>query len=196
MAVVIGVNFCGSAVQMQLKPLDGSGPQQFFDGMEYGFNTFFLVELIINIYANFWYPFWRSGWNIFDLLIVIIGWIAMLSGDTNVAVLRMFRAVRRSIVAFRVVKLLRLKQLKIIVIGVMRSIAGVSYAFLLLGIVMGIWSIMGVGFFGKHWPDEFGNFSLAMLTMAQLMSFDSWSSGVSRPIILGKEFASEADYPD
>jgi voltage-gated sodium channel len=187
MAVVICVNFCGSAVQMQLKPLDGSSTQQFFTIMEYGFNTFFLVELIINMYANFWYPFWRSGWNVFDLFIVIVGWIAMLSGDTNVAVLRMFRAVRRSIVAFRVVKLLRLKQLKIIVVGVMRSITGVSYAFLLLGIVMGIWSIMGVDFFGDDWPDEFGNFLKAMLTMFQIMSFDSWSSGIARPIIVDDE---------
>lgn len=184
MAVVICVNFCGSAVQMQLKPLDGSATQGFFDALEYGFNTFFLVELMINIYGNFWYPFWRNGWNIFDLLIVVIGWIAMMAGDTNVAVLRMFRAVRRSIVAFRVVKLLRLKQLKIIVVGVMRSIAGVSYAFLLLSIVMGIWSIMGVDFFGEAFPAEFGNFALAMLTMFQIMSFDSWSSGITRPIIL------------
>merc|ERR1719160_781785 len=106
----------------------------------------------------------------------------MLSpGNTNIAILRTFRAVRRSIVAFRVVKLLRLKQLKIIVVGVMRSITGVSYAFVLLTIVMGIWSIMGVDFFGEHWPDEFGNFSLAMLTMTQIMSFDSWSSGITRP---------------
>jgi voltage-gated sodium channel len=184
MAIVICINFVGSAVQMQLKPLEGSPTQSIFDTLEYGFNTFFLVELIVNMYGNFFFPFWRSGWNIFDFAIVVVGWMAMMAGDTNVAVLRMFRALRRSIVAFRVVKLMRMKQLKIIVVGVMRSITGVSYAFLLLGIVMGIWSIMGVDFFGKIWPDEFGDFSKAMLTMVQIMTFDSWSSGIARPIVL------------
>jgi voltage-gated sodium channel len=184
MALVISVNFIGSAVQMQLKPLEGSATQKAFDSLEIGFNTFFLIELIVNMYGSFWWPFWRSGWNIFDFAIVIVGWMAMLAGDTNVAILRMFRAIRRSIVAFRVVKLLRMKQLKIIVIGVMRSITGVSYAFLLLGIVMGIWSIMGVDFFGAHYDDEFGNFAKAMLTMTQIMTFDSWSSGIARPIVV------------
>merc|ERR1719498_1703713 len=104
----------------------------------------------------------------------------MLAGNTNVAVLRMFRAFRRAIVAFRVVKLLKLDSLKIIVMGVMKSLLPVSNAFILLGIVMGIWSIMGVNFYADLYPDYFGNFPLAMLTMLQVMSFDSWSSGIAR----------------
>jgi voltage-gated sodium channel len=111
----------------------------------------------------------------------------MLAVDTNVAVLRMFRAFRRAIVAFRVVKLLKLDALKIIVMCVMKSLLPVSNAFVLLGIVMGIWSIMGVNFYAELYPDYFGNFSLAMLTMLQIMSFDSWSSGIARPVILNEE---------
>jgi len=85
------------------------------------------------------------------------------------------------------VRLLRLKQVKIIVLGVLKSLPGVSNAFVLLGLIMGIWSIMGVNFYSKLFPDEFGNFFKAMLTMMQIMSFDSWSSGITRPVILHPE---------
>merc|ERR1719281_1412065 len=76
-----------------------------------------------------------------------------------------------------------------IVLGVIKSLPGVSNAFVLLGLVMGIWSIMGVNFYSKLFPDEFGSFFKAMLTMLQIMSFDSWSSGITRPVILHNETA-------
>merc|ERR1719240_1595119 len=52
---------------------------------------------------------------------------------------------------------------------------------------MGIWSIMGVSFYRELYPDEFGSFFKGMLSMLQIMSFDSWSSGITRPVILNDE---------
>merc|ERR1719301_513795 len=49
---------------------------------------------------------------------------------------------------------------------------------------MGIWSIMGVNFYKNEFPDEFGNFFKAMLSMCQIATFDSWSSGITRPVLL------------
>mmetsp|Transcript_146800 Transcript_146800/g.273387 ORF Transcript_146800/g.273387 Transcript_146800/m.273387 type:complete len:178 (-) Transcript_146800:50-583(-) len=53
--------------------------------------------------------------------------------------------------------------------------------------IMGIWSIMAVEFYGKESPELFGNFFLSMLTLFQVMTFDSWSSGVARPVIVNKK---------
>lgn len=58
-----------------------------------------------------------------------------------------------------------------------------SNAFVILGLVMGIWSIMGKNFFGEEFPDLYGNFFKAMLSMFQIMSYDSWSSGITRPVV-------------
>jgi voltage-gated sodium channel len=187
MAALILINFMIAAVEAQIKPLDNSPERAIFDVFDWFFNMLFLVELLINMYANFFIPFWKNLWNIFDTGIVVISMIAMFGEAIDVTALRLFRAFRRSIVAFRVVKLLRLKWVKMIVLGVLMSLPGVSNAFVLLGLVMGIWSIMGVSFYGHLFPDEFGNFFKAMLTMLQVMSFDSWSSGISRPIILHEE---------
>merc|ERR1719379_3058945 len=50
---------------------------------------------------------------------------------------------------------------------------------------------MGVSFYREIFPDEFGGFFKGMLTMLQIMSFDSWSSGITRPIILHPETGDE-----
>merc|ERR1719379_2096846 len=54
----------------------------------------------------------------------------------------------------------------------------------ILYIIMSIWSIMGVEFFREDFPDYFGHFGRAMLTMYQLATFDGWVSSVTRPICL------------
>merc|ERR1719359_2708411 len=43
---------------------------------------------------------------------------------------------------------------------------------------------MGVSFFRHDFDDLFGNFTKAMLTLFQVMTFDSWVSGVTRPVCL------------
>merc|ERR1719375_1590583 len=136
------------------------------------------------MWGNFFIPFWTNLWNIFDFVIVFVSLFSLLFRPVDVTALRLFRAFRRSIVAFKVTRLLKMEKLKIIILGVLKSLPGVTNAFILLGLVMGIWSIMGVNFFREDFDDEFGNFFKAMLTMAQIMTFDSWSSGVSRPILL------------
>merc|ERR1719397_1318128 len=98
------------------------------------------------------------------------------------SVLRLFRA-------FRVIRLFkRVKEMRKIIEGIMRSLPALSYAFVAMGLIMGIWAIMGVDFFGKmeHNGQQgyyFGNFFRALLSLGQITTFDSWSSGIARDII-------------
>lgn len=142
------------------------------------------------------------GWNIFDFVIVVITVISMIFEDLpGISVLRLFRAFR----VFRLFK--RVESLKIIIegaraprlasfaahvaltptvrptSGVGASMPGVSNAFMILGILMGIWSIIGVEFFRDYADEEFGNFARAMFTMWQVMTMDSWASGIARPLL-------------
>merc|ERR1712070_368857 len=112
---------------------------------------------------------------------------------------RLFRAFR----VFRLFK--RIPSLKLIIEGVLASLPGVMNAFLVLGILMGIWSIMGVEFFqfakGKMGggqavgPECFGNFFKAMFTMWQVMSMDSWASGIARPILFADNYGNQTWAP-
>lgn len=178
-AVLIFVNFFVSMAAAQIGPKNCKGAcKDVFTFFEWFFNILFLVELLINMYAHWMKPFWKSGWNIFDFVIVIISWVSMLFKNPSVAVLRLFRAFR----AFRLFK--RIEAVKIIVLGVGKSLPGVSNAFMLLLIIIGIWAIMGVSFFRFDFPDFFGNFFLAVLTLFQVMTFDSWVSQITRPVCL------------
>merc|ERR1712233_229526 len=67
-------------------------------------------------------------------------------------------------------------------------------AFVVLTILMGIWSIMGVEFFRKQAPEEFGTFMKSMFTMWQVMSMDSWASQIGRNIIYGSRMPIAALY--
>ena len=94
-----------------------------------------------------------NTWNLFDLVVVLVSGISLLFPDMpGISVLRLFRAFR----VFRLFK--RIPSLQRIVNGVFQSLPAVSNAFLVLLVIMGIWSIMGVEFFAEDMPDRFGTF--------------------------------------
>merc|ERR1719193_590394 len=70
-----------------------------------------------------------------------------------------------------------------------------------MGLIIGIWAIMGVDFFAEVELDDdgdvdveleelgeyyFGTFFRACLSLGQISTFDSWSSGIARDIIYEK----------
>jgi len=182
-AVVILMNFVTAAIQAQILPEPKSPTDRIFVSLEYFYVYAFLIELLVNMYGHYLWEFWRSGWNWFDFLIVVVSLLAMYFPDLPaISVLRLFRA-------FRVVRLFkRVKEMRKIIEGIMRSLPALSYAFIAMGLIMGIWAIMGVDFFGKmeHNGQQgyyFGNFFRALLSLGQITTFDSWSSGIARDII-------------
>jgi len=102
-----------------------------------------------------------------------------------ITVLRIFKA-------FRVVRLFkRVEGMKIIMTKITSSLPSLSYAFIALGLVTGIWAIMGVDFFSEMVHNDkqgyyFGSFSKSFLSLVQITTFDSWSSEIARDIILNK----------
>lgn len=67
--------------------------------------------------------------------------------------------------------------------SIMKSLPGMAVAFLALFLIMGIYAIIGVSFWMETFPDEFGTFLKAVLSLLQIMTFDSWCSGIARKII-------------
>jgi len=193
-AGLIFANFIVSALAAQIIPNIESKSkyptrEKIFSTFDAAFAWVFTVELVINMWGSFWWFFWKSGWNIFDFVIVGISLLAMYVPKLpGITVLRLFRAFR----VFRLFK--RVPELKKIIEGVLNSLPGVGNAFIVLGLLMGIWSIMGVEFFSPHEystsNENFGNFFKAMLSLFQIMTFDSWSSGIAWDICMKYPLAS------
>lgn len=92
-AILIGGNFFANILEMQIDP----GKSKYtgvFEALESFFNVVFLLELLLNMYGRWCWPFWRSGWNVFDFVVVSIGVLdtaaVPLPGPLNL--LRLMRA--------------------------------------------------------------------------------------------------------
>merc|ERR1719421_1110705 len=121
LAALIGVNFIVSIVETQLLPNKGSVGAEVLRASEWFFNIAFAIELIINMVGHWCLEFWCNPWNLFDVVVVASGLVALVD-DTipGMGVLRLFRAFR----VFRLFK--RLSSLRKIIIGVLSSMPGVA----------------------------------------------------------------------
>lgn len=200
-AALIGGNFAVNIIQAQIDPT-GDDDSGVFAIFEIFFNVVFLVELALNMYSSWLCDFWRSGWNVFDLIVVLIAWMFLLNVPLPgpMKLLRMLRAFR----VFRLFK--RVASLRKILNSLAKAMPGMRDAFLIQLIVMSIYAIIGVDRFhdygeggsftnekgmvielytdrDQEWGFEyFGDFGKSLYTMFQVLTGDSWSEVVCRPL--------------
>lgn len=133
----------------------------------------FVVEILLKLLA-FGPRFFRSGWNIFDFLIVSIS-LVPASGP-----LEILRALR----ILRVLRLLsQVPKLRVIIESLMRALPGMGWTALLLMLVFYVFAVMGTMMFGQQFPEYWGNLGLSLFSLFQIMTLESWSSGVARPMM-------------
>lgn len=133
----------------------------------------FVIEIVLRFYAFGW-RFFRDPWSIFDFLIVAI---ALIPASGPFTVLR----------ALRILRILRLisvvPSLRRVVGGLIGALPGLGSIFALLLLVFYIFAVMATKLFGADFPEWFGSLGASSLSLFQIMTFDSWSSGVLRPIM-------------
>ena len=96
------------------------------------FTVVFAFELAINMFANWMYTFIRSGWNWFDLFIVIMSLLDFGPLDNPLWLVRLMRA-------FRVVRLFgRVHELTKMISAITASLFPMMNAFVILIIVLSI----------------------------------------------------------
>ena len=122
--------------------------------------------------------FFRSGWNVFDFIIV---GIALMPASGQLSVLRALRILRVLRLISLVPDLRRVVQALLAAIPGMGSIIGV------LLLVFYVSSVLATKLFGAH-PDPnmqewFGTIGASMYTLFQIMTLESWSMGIVRPTL-------------
>ena len=133
----------------------------------------FSTEIVLKLYA-FGLGFFRRGWNVFDF--VIVG-ISLIPGAQGLSVLR----------ALRVLRLLRVvsvaPSLRRVVDGLITALPGMGSVFLLMALIFYIGSVMATQLFGASFPDWFGNLPRSGYSLFQIMTLESWSMGIVRPVM-------------
>ena len=135
----------------------------------------FSIEIALKFYA-YRLRFFRSGWNIFDLLIVAIAWM-----PTNGAL-----SVLRTLRILRVLRLISVvPQMRRVVSAIGYSIPGMVSVISVLGLIFYVSAVLATRLFGTY-PDPnmqewFGSIGASAYTLFQIMTLESWSMGVVRP---------------
>ena len=139
----------------------------------------FVLELAARL-AVYRLDFFRDPWRIFDLFVVAI---ALLPATGSLSVLR----------ALRILRVLRLvsvvPSLRRVVGGLVAALPGMGSIILLLGLVYYVFSVMATKLFGASFPDWFGNIGLSAYSLFQIMTLESWSMGIVRPVMETHPFA-------
>jgi len=133
----------------------------------------FVIEIALKFVA-FRLSFFRSGWNVFDFLIV---GVALVPGAQSFSVLR----------ALRILRLLRVisvsPNLRRVVEGFIKALPGMGSVFLLMGMLFYIGAVMATKLFSNSFPDWFGDLGNSAYTLFQIMTLESWSMGIVRPVM-------------
>ncbi len=133
----------------------------------------FVVEIVLKLIAR-GFGFFRSGWNIFDFLIVGIALVPSAGGLSVLRALRILRVLRVISAAPR---------LRRVVEGFVTALPGMGSVFLLMAIIFYIGAVVATKLFASSFPEWFGDLGLSAYTLFQIMTLESWSMGIVRPVM-------------
>ena len=111
--------------------------------------------------------FFRSGWNVFDLVIVAAGF---LPSSEFVTVARLFRILR----VLRAVSVM--PDLQRVVAALLRSLPSLSHIVVLLALLMYVYAAVGTSLFGDVAPKSFGTLHKSVLTLFSVITLEGWVS--------------------
>ncbi len=133
----------------------------------------FVTEIVLKLVAH-GPRFFRSAWNLFDF--VIVG-IALVPGAQGMSVLRALRILR----VLRVISVA--PRLRRVVEGFITALPGMGSVFLLMAIIFYIGAVMSTKLFGDSFPEWFGTLGRSGYSLFQIMTLESWSMGIVRPVM-------------
>jgi voltage-gated sodium channel len=133
----------------------------------------FVIELTIRLLVHR-FDFFKDGWNVFDFIVV---GIALVPASGPFAVLRALRVLR----VLRVLTFV--PSMRKIVGALIKSLNGMLSIAMVLGLVYYVAAVMVTKLFGEAFPDWFGSLGASLYTLFQVMTLESWSMGIARPVM-------------
>jgi len=137
------------------------------------FLSIFVIEILLRLAADF-RGFWRDPWRIFDFFVVTI---ALLPSTGPLSILR----------ALRILRVLRLisavPAMRRVVAGLLNAVPGMASIVFLIALIFFVFSVITTKLFGAAFPEWFGSLGESAYTLFQVMTLESWSMGIVRPVM-------------
>lgn len=124
----------------------------------------FCIEIVLK-FSVLRFDFFKSGWNVFDFLVV---GIALVPGSGELSVLRSLRALRLMRLATA------LPAMRRVVSGMFKAIPGATSVAGVLLIMYYVAAVMGTNFFRDSNPEFFGDLGASLFTLFKMMTLEGW----------------------
>jgi len=135
--------------------------------------TVFTIEIILRIYV-YKTAFFKDPWSLFDFFVVGISLVPTVDGLEILRVLRVLRL-------FRLVTVI--PQMRKVIAALGSVIPGMMSIAAILILFFYVFAIMATQLYGKNFPEWFGSLGESFYTLFQIMTLESWSMGIVRPIM-------------
>lgn len=135
--------------------------------------TVFVLEIIVRLYV-YRLKFWRDPWSVFDFCVVFIALVPATGPFAIVRALRVLRVLRL---------LTMIPSMQRVVGALLSAIPGLSSIAFVLLIFYYVTAVMATHFFSAAYPEWFGTLGRSLYTLFQIMTLESWSMGISRPVM-------------
>ena len=165
---------CMDAVILGLMTSDAMN--RFFEGglfiLDRLFMAIFIIEMIMKIFA-FGKKFFKSGWNVFDFVVIAISSVPFASWFIIFRTFRLFRLLRY------VNKFPRLKQMINTFLALLPNFMAML---LVMAVFFYVFAIMAVCLFGDVFI-EFSDLGSSLFALLQVVTLDGWASNIARPVM-------------
>ena len=135
--------------------------------------AFFAAELLVKLFV-YRLGFFRSPWNVFDFIVVAV---TLMPATDNMSILRMLRILR----AFRLIS--AVTGMRTVIEGLLRALPGMGSIAMLLCLLFYVAAVMATTLFGSEFDAWFGSVGRSAFSLFQVMTLESWSMGLARPVI-------------
>jgi voltage-gated sodium channel len=133
----------------------------------------FVVEIAARLLVHRW-AFFRDPWSVFDF--VVVG-IALVPATGQLAVLRALRVLR----VLRILTIV--PSMRRVVGALLSAIPGLSSIALVLLLIYYVFAVIATNLFAATYPEWFGDIGRSLYTLFQIMTLESWSMGIARPVM-------------
>jgi voltage-gated sodium channel len=133
----------------------------------------FVTEIVLRLYAHR-LAFFKDPWSVFDFFVV---GIALLPATGQFSILRALRVLR----VLRVLTIV--PSMRRVVGALLAAVPGLVSIALVLLLFYYVGAVVTTKMFGAAFPEWFGNIGRSLYTLFQVMTLESWSMGISRPVM-------------
>lgn len=139
----------------------------------------FVLELLVKLYG-YGLRFFTNAWFVFDLIVVSLGLLPQAVGMSALRGLRVVRALRLLSV---------IPQMRAVVQALLDALPGMGAVIVLLSIVYYVFGVMATIMYGPTFEQWFGTLGRSLYTLFQIMTLESWSMGIVRPVMEAHPYA-------